>query len=364
MKNPWKKQKREKRTTNNEQTAAIQLRKKTVTLIASFAMLLMLGIFAAVAWYTRIIGITGMTFDAANFDFNADYVSSEFMVDVSDYLGGGGETAVAPGASGVIPILMQASNSDVAVEYTLNIDQSGTAPEFVDRIKFFYYTLDGGQYVRHDLYMDSPNQISGTIDAGEEVYEYIYWEWKYSADITAVLQYPTSGSGGWKSFETIEEMTDTQLLQAVNNWQIYRYYDAVNSKYDELKAAGHFALLDPRDTTGEKWPTEEDRQSGARIREWIQEQVLDQYDLLDTALALGEYDEEFVSANGTTYRKQTDSSGGGREVLGYQAAMRVGLNVTGAQPIPKPRDEVENGGWPTNGGSVVHPTSKVSGSQP
>ena len=75
------------------------LLKKGVATIAAMSLLVALVIFGTLAWYTRIADVTGISLRAAQFDFNANYSNTDFVINVSDYLNVE-EPYAAPGTGG------------------------------------------------------------------------------------------------------------------------------------------------------------------------------------------------------------------------------------------------------------------------
>lgn len=191
--------------------------RKGLALIVSFSLLVILIVAGTVAWYTRITNVTGITMDVAKFDFTADYVSDDFIVDVTDYMGVENGKA-APGTSGMIPILVSAEDSEVDVKYSLNIDVSKMAPDFRRRIRYFYYYIPEGSDTAQEVTIQKDSlEIGGTLAKGTCCYEYIYWEWVYT--LSKDCYYNTStdkwvkGEGGKFDDEAVNEFDafDTKL---------------------------------------------------------------------------------------------------------------------------------------------------------
>ena len=163
---------------------SLLLLKRGIGLGVALAVLVVLIIAGTVAWYTRIANVTGITMKAAEFDFAANYTDSDFVVNVSDYMSAG--RGVAPGTGGMIPIRLSTTSS-VDINYAVNLDISGTAPEFQQRIRLYYYTQNGGVYTKHYIQPGSPDIVgflpAKAAGATESVgYEFIYWEWLYDFD--------------------------------------------------------------------------------------------------------------------------------------------------------------------------------------
>lgn len=343
------------------------MKKKALLTLASFGLLVMVAMYATIAWYTNIANVTGLTFDVADFNFKVNYAADNFIIQLDDYLNVTDDKA-APGTGGVIPIQVQAEGA-VGATYAINLDLTNMAPEFQDRIRFFYYTKDAdGNYVEHLLGGDTAD-ITGTIVSSGSQTEYIYWEWIYTADITPILIAPYEDNGilRWTNEECMDDMTYEEIKRAVKNWNQYLNGDnneAVTAKYNELKALGHMEHMDPMDDGGAADTTFESllQYSGRALKEAIETEYLDEHDEFDTELAFGLYDTEFVSENGKTYKpvaKKVDGSGGitSVELKAYQAAMEVTLMVSGAQAMPL-RDNGSNS-WATQGTTEYVPATEL-----
>lgn len=328
-------------------------------LAVSILLLIVLGVYATIAWYTRLTNVTGLTFDAADFDFRAQYVTDSFIINVNDYLNIKGQEA-APGTGGIIPVLVSAEASETAVDYSMNINREGMAPEFAERIRFFYYTKAEDGTIREHTLGNGTADIHGTLPPGtQELTEYLYWEWQYTADITPVLEAP-DGQGGWTSYETIDEMSDEDLYNALYNWEkalAAENGDEVKARYEELKSNGHLANVDPgnpqdvcMDITN-SWGTNAER--GANIRQYLTTKILDPWDKVDSNVGLGLWNEKMVSRNNTVYQKDTVSTDTGDVTYkAYQMAMQVQLQVSGVQA--KPIEGTGDGAIPT-GTTVLKP---------
>jgi len=353
------------------------MKKKALLTLASLGLLTTVLIYATIAWYTNIANVTGFTFDVATFDFQVNYAPDNFVIQVDDYLNVDTDKA-APGTGGVIPIRVS-TTGEAGATYAINLDFSKMAPEFKDRIRFTYYTRDGaGNYVEHVL-DENAEDITGTIVSEGSVTEYIYWEWIYTADITPILVAPylEGETIKWTNYACMDDMTYAQIESAVQNWNTYlntSLRTEVQAKYEELKQLGHIRHegytgqmmgMDPKDpfNAGAADPHFKTLLglSGRALKEKIEELYLDAHDAFDTELALGKYDETFVSPadNSYSYTAGTttvDNGSGGTttvDLLAYQKAMEVTLMVSGTQAMPLKDDG--NTTWTSQGTSAYNP---------
>lgn len=341
------------------------MRKRAILAGVSALLVLMLILGAVYAWYTRLVNVTGMTFDVAEFDINASYVTESMIINPYTY-----QTVAdglsAPGVMGYIPVEISSSTTnEVDVTYRLNIDNSSMASEFTDRIQFFYYTEgEDGEYVKNYLGLGT-DDIEGYLVAGAQtVTEHIYWEWIYEADISSILIAPTEEPKNsntetmtYTLFSTLNEMTNVQIYQAIAYWQdaqadddYYAEYcaDCVLDVMNLSKTSDLYLLYTGKEVTvsanavyGSKTyaavdEDDEDFESicGANMRDYIQcYSAAFDWDYIDTQVATGVWDEEMISANGSTYTSATyeDEDGDEYTYTAYQEAMQVSLKMTGLQ---------------------------------
>lgn len=343
------------------------MKKKALLALASMGLLVIVLVYGTIAWYTNIANVTGLTFDVANFDFTVNYAADNFIIQIDDYLNVK-DSKAAPGTGGVIPIKVSATG-DVGATYAINLDFSDMAPEFMERIRFFYYTYDSNTGYTEHVLDENAEDIDGTITAAGSVTEYIYWEWMYTADITPILvsPYVDDGSLAWTDFDTMDDMTFAEIERAVTNWNTFlntenTYKSAVTTKYTQLEGLGHTKVMDPKagSTTDTNFATlvesvldEDAPLEGRALKEEIERLYSDEHDAFDTALALGAYDESFTSkVSKRTYDKGTTTVMVGDtkttyEILAYQRAMQVELLVSGAQAMPLKDDG--NTTWTSTG---------------
>jgi len=305
------------------------MKKRALLALASLGILVTVLIYGTIAWYTTISNVTGLTMDAAKFDFKVNDQGEAFLLDVFQYqnvLRPDNRGLAAPGTGGVIPIeVTTTEQSEVGATYAINIDFSRIAPEFKERLRFYYFDKSNK---KHYLTGDSNSDLIGTLAAKETVTEYVYWEWLYTADVSAILEAPVGGS--WTSYKYLDEMSNGDILDAVDAWKTA---GTSSAQYAEMTARGAFTHLDPANFgtffSGCK--------SGEQMRERIESaDWFEAHDAFDTQIGFGELDQEFPSDNGITYKAGTMKLADGTEmqVLAYQQAMMVDLLVSGAQAVP------------------------------
>lgn len=395
----WKKKKENQEQQNSTNVPAAlkeTLRREGILTMVAVTMLIILIIIAALAWYTKLTVITGLTFDTADFDFNANYVTDSFIVNVDDYINSVSGKA-APGTSGVIPIRIAPEDSaETDMVYSISLDYSSMAPEFYERIQFYYYIEDEQGIISKEVLGTMDQSITGTIQMGDSLYEYIYWEWRYEANIDTLF----TGTNGSVIYTDIDDMTGQEIYNMVKAWnnaedtvedtevdtevgtEVDTEEDTVSTgtkaylelvedgAYDFLADTYIMALYNNKESKGDltvpaltyygyeiegttylRYSGKSQTDIGNDIRDYILTYIYGPWDIIDTNVALGEFDQTFESSNGKTYEATVDDSG---IVLStaYQEAMQVGLYVTGAQAEPQDIDEVQN---PTLGTTVFKP---------
>ena len=320
------------------------MKKKALLALASLGMLVTVLIYGTIAWYTTISNVTGITMKAANFDFEVNDQGQAHLIDVFQYQNLNAGLA-APGSGGVIPIKVSTTEkSEVGATYAINMDFTRMAPEFRDRLRFYYYKDKDDTNKKYYLTGDTNSDLIGTLAASkkgtdgkivvEPVTEYIYWEWLYTADVSAILEAPINGiNGKWTSHKYLDQMTNDQIFQAVNAWKTY---GTSSQQYTDMAARGAFTHLDPANfgTFFAECSTGADMRAEIEKASWFTA-----HDEFDTALGFGQLNESFTSTNGTTYTKGTLKVKNGNTTedkvfLAYQQAMMVDLLVAGAQAAP------------------------------
>ena len=359
--------KRDQKSKRVIRAAGKAVKRQGALLAVSVLLLMVLGVYATIAWYTRLTNVTGLTFDAADFDFRAQYVTDSFLIDVNDYMNVENQKA-APGTQGIIPILVSAENSGTDVDYSININKEGMAPELEERIRFYYYSEDADGSIREHTLGNGADDIRGTLPAGtSERTEYLYWEWMYTADITPVLEAP-DGSGGWTAYETIDEMSDEEIYYALDRWQEALAAsdgsgEEAKQRYESLKENGHLANVDPGNPNDacmeivKDWRIVFPSEKGSKIRTYLKIMVLDPWDEVDTKVGSGFWDEEMTARNGIVFKKYTKTTGTNTVTYqAYQMAMQVQLQVSGVQA--KPLERADDPGTAT-GTTVFKPINKA-----
>lgn len=150
------------------------LQRKFMLLLLSTALLAAVVIFATVAWFTKMTSVSGLKFDVAQWDFTANQMIDDMVVNVYQYSTMADRVA-APGTAGYIPILLTATESETDIDYYITVNKSSMSQEFQDRI-FFYYEDDMKN--RHE-FVNKGEDLSGTLPRGTTTVIYIYWEWIY-----------------------------------------------------------------------------------------------------------------------------------------------------------------------------------------
>ena len=155
-----------------------ELKRKGILLLLSVLMLVSAGAYLTFAWYTKVTSVSSMTFEAAQWEFTANYEVSDFEINVNSYTTSN-EGMAAPGTAGVIPIRLSATNSHTDVYYQIRLDKSTMDPRFQERIFFSKDAACTQSLETKDAYMD------GVIDVGgsqKYVDVKIYWKWIYEFD--------------------------------------------------------------------------------------------------------------------------------------------------------------------------------------
>ena len=291
---------------NQNKSEKKELTGKGVTLIAIGALLVVLIVAGTAAWFTRVSAINQLTMEAANFDFKANFTQEPFIIRAKDYIDilSNGQEKAAPGTTGVIPVWLSADESEVTVNYTMNISYGSMDEEFRKRLRFFYIKcneqgkpVDQNGNVITDFDITPPvevefsntDYISGTLPAKEGHYEYIYWEWVYDLDPKKFF-YIKSG-----------DARDHKWLINQGNWYFSQMYGSTPEEQESAKLA---------------------------------------FDEFDTGIGMGKFDDIFPKSSGDgNYEKETitvEHDGQQEEItiLAYQKAMEVKVDMVGAQATP------------------------------
>lgn len=235
---------------------AAALKKKGILLIATTALLISVLVMGATAWYTRVSNVQGITMDVAKFNFNANYKNYDFVVDASDYSDKVSQYKIAPGGGGIIPIMVSAEGSDVAINYEIMLTMVETAPEFRERLHFYYYkaddpttkvTINGIIEDNVSEEVAAESKITGWLSQQDtnhsnnqwEKTEYIYWEWIYTLSKDCYYV-----NGKWKTTtndaefkaDIVAEYTRLHPGETKSAADIIREHD----NFDTEIALGHF----------------------------------------------------------------------------------------------------------------------------
>ncbi len=168
---------------------------KVVLLGLAFVLALSSCIFMTVAWYTKMVSVSGLEFKTAEWDFTANYAVSGIVVNVYEYstITNTPEPLAAPGTKGYIPLKLSAWQSDTDVSFTLLLDRKTMSEEFQKRIFFYYYkdangaisNVETGNKIYLNGSPEAPNAdqvlMEGTVPRGNSTEVYIFWEWLYEA---------------------------------------------------------------------------------------------------------------------------------------------------------------------------------------
>ena len=146
-------------------------------MLLSLLMLVAAGAYLTFAWYTKVTSVSGMEFNAAQWEFSANFEVDDIKVNVYSYTTSNDGMA-APGTAGVIPIRLGADQSDTDVDYEIYLDKSTMSPEFRERI-YFYKDKDMTELFDSASANTDEQKIAGKIDANGTTTVNIYWKWVY-----------------------------------------------------------------------------------------------------------------------------------------------------------------------------------------
>ncbi len=200
---------------------------KVVLLGVSLAVVLAMCVYMTVAWYTKMVSVTGLEFKVAEWDFTANYAGDDIIVNVYEYSTinwSETEQLAAPGTAGYIPLKLGAWQSDTDVQFTLLMDRSTMSEDFQKRIFFYCWGDADGNILNQEeegarkIYLQgSPENptdttqhvMTGYVNRSGETEVRVFWEWVYTA--------PTGSTP--EQIETWDEF-DTQVGK---NPKIYKY---------------------------------------------------------------------------------------------------------------------------------------------
>ncbi len=216
--------------------------RKLMLLLLSIVLLIVVAVYAATAWYTRMVQVADMTFTTAQWEFLANEAMDAISLNVYEYStiqsneGGNVQDPAAPGTAGYIPVYLSAEEAESDVDYIVTIDETSMSEAFQDRIVFYYYDANGAEaggndgtsetgallssvtdFVAHSANLvefTDVNYIEGTIDISEEdgVIIYIYWEWVYELTPADMAEY-TDGENDASLTNANDLYTDENLIQ-------------------------------------------------------------------------------------------------------------------------------------------------------
>ncbi len=170
------------------------LSQKMVLLGVSLIILLGMLVYFSAAWYTKMVSVSGMKFEAAQWEFAANMSISDFNIRVYEYASLKTERA-SPGTGGWIPIELSAEESETDVKYTIMVDKTTMSKDFQKRIYFYYHekNADGtdklgadGKPIRVYLCGSPENPaaealaLEGKLTRGTKETVMLYWEWVYA----------------------------------------------------------------------------------------------------------------------------------------------------------------------------------------
>lgn len=151
------------------------LEQKFILLILSAILLVAITIYATQAWFTKMTSVSGLRFDVAQWDFAANHLVDDRIINVYQYATLANQVA-APGTAGFIPIELSALDSETDIDYYVTVDKSSMGKEFQDRI-FFYYKDETTNLQKP--FLNEGGDLAGTLLRGQTKEITIYWEWIY-----------------------------------------------------------------------------------------------------------------------------------------------------------------------------------------
>lgn len=186
-------------------------------LAASLLLLLAAGVYMAYAWYTKNTSASEMSFNAARWEYSANFSTAPIELNISSMPithedGTEGVSIVngkvAPGTEGYAPVILSAGESDVAVGYSLSVDKSLMSKEFKERI-YFFRDAEMTQPVS-DSWGDADGNgrtvITGILEPGETKTIILYWRWVYDAAEVSTIpggrRYTSVNTAQFDEFDT------------------------------------------------------------------------------------------------------------------------------------------------------------------
>lgn len=228
------------------------LRKKSMMLMLTGTLTVVVLAALTIAWYTRVANTYAVTFDVADYDLTMnENVENEYLLNVYDYSQVTNKK-MAPGTIGWIPLVISAYHSDVEVDYFISLDSKMPA-DLRNHIRFFVLKdkttekyvyddgngifstvakLDNDNYTKVPLTPSYNNVGDATVvtdsirltDANKTKTLYIFWEWFWDADTAAaagVIKKSDYDSTQWNQIFTAWNDLDTDVGRYPD-----KYYDA------------------------------------------------------------------------------------------------------------------------------------------
>ncbi len=180
---------------------------KVVLLGASLLLLISSIVYLTVAWYTKMVSVSGLNFHVAKWDYSANFAIDNVEINVYEYTSMTKGHA-APGTGGYIPLELAAWQSDTDIEYSVSINKDAMSEEFQKRIFFYYYDEKDVDKITKLYFGGSPenpnenNVMTGTIARNGKKTVYIYWEWIYEAPTTGTAPADEAAKTAWDEFDT------------------------------------------------------------------------------------------------------------------------------------------------------------------
>ncbi len=105
----------------------------------SAVLLIMAVVYFATAWYTKMVNVSDLTFNVAQWEFSANNMIDSLVLDVYEY-----DTLeigyIAPGSAGFIPVDISVADANTSINYYITLDASGMSETMQQRMQFYYLT--------------------------------------------------------------------------------------------------------------------------------------------------------------------------------------------------------------------------------
>lgn len=263
--------------TNKETAANVpagqEIKRKSLMLVFSVVLLAVAVVYFAYAWYTKMASVSSLQFDAAQWDYRANYQSGEVYVNVYKYSNVENQK-VAPGTEGYIPVKLSATESDTDISFQLTVIKDSLSAMFGERLIFYYRNGDtnpayrkgynaatdkysGGYTADSLIEFDDDHLLENTIKFGQEKQVTFYWRWVYDAreaiekglasrpDGSSNTRYTTITETVWNQMKTdAAAMTSEQFLAKYpvycSEWDAY---DTQVGKYPDAYEDDMAALV-------------------------------------------------------------------------------------------------------------------------